>query len=597
MALSEEAIEKLARSIALTPAQFRAIYDPLQNEFDGMPWMVLNLDPGPIPFLKALQEANEKGWLDKLATRLMESGGLPSLDDETDAGDSFKVELQGLVTPETGIQNSSEFNAGYLQARKRICRIRVHKPGQAAINGTGFLIAHQAVLTNWHVVRSLIEDGREAPGSHEHLTIEFDYDGHSAALPVPVAERWLIDFSPVHESEDPHGTPTTPSNSPESFADRLDYAVIRLSRPIGRERSSYRLDPQLRARLKTPGNSVTLYQHPGGLSLSHSQGASRALWPEGVETRLHHSANSINGSSGGVLINADRRAIGLHQAEVRLSGTDMVNCAIPTWKIAERLPMNELASGVEPAIETRSGLAIFGRDDLQDILLAQAMDQFRIVSLPGEGFPEIVSELLATLFDPAEHLLAAFHTRHMPVSPRQFAVDLLTRLLTDGSADAALPNADDGKTSENAWVKDVLMPPLIDKLKQAVGTHTLWLVVSGLEEGDIIGRPKGYVLEHLLGRISALPFLRVVLVGHSGVLQGIDIGQHRKRFAQPIARVDYVTYLQRYMVRADKAVSDIALENTVDVALAFITEDQERRLSQDLPGLARKLASNAGGGQ
>lgn len=597
MALSDEAIEKLAQTIALTPAQFRSIYDPLQNEFGGMPWMVLNLDPGPVPFLKALQQANGKGWLDKLATRLMESGGLPALDDETDDGDSFKVELQGLVTPETGIQSAREFNAGYMQARKRICRIQVRRPGQGIINGTGFLIAHQAVLTNWHVVQSLIESGREAPGSHEYLIIEFDHDGTAQALRVPAAEQWLIDFSPVHDSEDPHGSTIAPDSDLESFADKLDYAVIRLSKPIGRERSNYRLDPQLRACLTVPGNTVTLYQHPGGAVLGHSLGASRALWPERIETRLHHSANSIGGSSGGVLLNSDRRPIGLHQAEVTLNGTGKVNCAIPTWKIAERLPMSALIAGVEPAIETRSGLAIFGRDDLQEILLAQAMGQFRILALPGEGYPELVGELLSTLFDPADHLLASFHTRHMPASPRQFALDLISGLFPNGIADTELPDADDGKTSENAWVKDVLVPPLIDKLKQGVGTRTLWLVVSGLEENELIGRPQGYTLEHLLGRIASLPFLRVVLVGHSGVLPGIDLSHLRKRFAHPITRADYITYLQRYMVKAESVMADHELAIAVDTALGLISDDQERILSGFLPKRARDLANMPGGGQ
>ena len=108
----------------------------------------------------------------------------------------------------------------------RVCRVEIG--GNAA--GTGFLVGPDAVLTNYHVLESVLK-GTSPP---DKVTCRFDYkvlaDG-SRVEGVAVGLHptdWKLDFSPFSAAEKT-GTPDTPPPSPEE----LDYAFVRLRTRLG----------------------------------------------------------------------------------------------------------------------------------------------------------------------------------------------------------------------------------------------------------------------------------------------------------------------------------------------------------------------------
>ena len=110
----------------------------------------------------------------------------------------------------------------------RVCRVEID--GNAA--GTGFLVGPEAVLTNYHVLETVVK-GTTAPAK---VTCRFDYKvlaDKSRVEGVVVglhATDWKLDFSSYSAAEQTR----TPDNPPPT-ADELDYTLVRLARRLGEE--------------------------------------------------------------------------------------------------------------------------------------------------------------------------------------------------------------------------------------------------------------------------------------------------------------------------------------------------------------------------
>lgn len=594
--LSPQALANLAAMIDLSSKQFAEIHDPIAERHGGLLWMVLHLDRSRARYVNALEQADRGNWLGELTAKLIEAGALAELESSTAPVNKLKVQLQRILRPEDGFHDVADFNRGSAKARRQVCRVVVSPVGEQPILGTGFLIAPQAVLTNWHVVEALAAGGEAEAGSATRLHVEFDVNGTNQPERVDVAEDWLVSHSPYNPAEDPRGqTMAATDEIYPTFLGTLDFAVIRLARPVGRERGHYRLDPRYKAQLQPPGSQVTLYQHPAGQALKHSNGAAIALWPPAVETRLHHSANSANGSSGGLLLDARYDPIGLHQSAIDLGEGGAVNCAIPTCRIVTLLDGNEEIVEADPAITTLSGRAIIGRDDLQRDIAALIAGKQRVLQLPDEALPAIIGDLLGKLLNPADHQIAVLHADALPDDPRAFAVDLVSRLSADASVSNNLPDAADRNTAEAAWVKDVLMPPLIDIVRDKLGSKTLWLVISGMESTELFGRPRGLLLEQLLGRLAGLSFLRVILVGHQSGLPalGLDLVMTR-RYRAPTSD-DCIIFARRFIVATGLALEDSATVAVARAVFNLADEPKEASLVDRLPRELREQAAMGGG--
>src|SRR5262249_3087417 len=110
----------------------------------------------------------------------------------------------------------------------RVCRIELN--GNAA--GTGFLVGPDAVLTNYHVLESVLK-GASPPAS---ATFRFDYkvlsngsrlEGTSIGLD---SSEWNAAASPPSAAER-----TLNPDEPPPTAQELDFALVKLARPVANE--------------------------------------------------------------------------------------------------------------------------------------------------------------------------------------------------------------------------------------------------------------------------------------------------------------------------------------------------------------------------
>lgn len=137
---------------------------------------------------------------------------------------------------DAGLEKAIKENLGYLdvavwrerlfQLEGRVCRVEI---GDGSM-GTGFLVGPDTLLTNYHVLHSVIE-GKSDPAK---VRFRFDYkvlankqptDGVLASLH---ATDWRVDDSPY--------TPSEKAARPDEVlptVDQLDYALVRLDRSLG----------------------------------------------------------------------------------------------------------------------------------------------------------------------------------------------------------------------------------------------------------------------------------------------------------------------------------------------------------------------------
>lgn len=243
-----------------------------------------------------------------------------------------------------------------LLACKRICRVVALDEDGRRILGTGVLIGPSMVLTNWHVVKDV-----ESPlDDHLSLTVQFDLtrsgqaESRSAALRVK--RDWKVadcDIGALEPADIIWDNPKTGLREPwwtnaevlKSWAtavgDKLDFAVIEVDGTPGDERGWYDLADVARA---TGGGACFVFHHPANQPLTLTAG-SIPMVAGRPPVRIFHKANTIGGSSGGLIVNDRGVPIALHHAGCYSYGTlypddDLrsgINVAIPLTAIADRL--------------------------------------------------------------------------------------------------------------------------------------------------------------------------------------------------------------------------------------------------------------------
>lgn len=232
---------------------------------------------------------------------------------------------------------SNDFTEVYFpRVQRTVCAIGLGPPVNR-LRGTGFLIAPDLVLTNFHVIDVYLtvqsadgEDIIREKVEGDNLYFFFDYLSapcplippdparpHASELVRGVKQRWLVRASRHMDNEgvDPF---------PEDADGRFDYAVIRLEKPIGKLpcrksggtlRGWLPLDNGINV-FDEMGARLVVLQHPGG---------AEQLWDIGVyddidpsKTRIRYRINSEPGASGGPAFDPKGRVYAIHNAVVKV---------------------------------------------------------------------------------------------------------------------------------------------------------------------------------------------------------------------------------------------------------------------------------------
>lgn len=204
-----------------------------------------------------------------------------------------------------------------------VCRIEVEKEiGRSW--GTGFLVGPDLILTNYHVLQSFIEE----PAKVKSVNCVFDYkvlpDGstiHQGTEVHPAGSDPILAFSPYGQL-DVSGSDNLQVNWPE---DELDYALMKLERPIGNEpfgpqAGGTPMRPAKRGWIPVPSNDpalpqgghVIIVQHPKGSPQKIAFGFSKSEGTDQNKMRLRYKVNTKGGSSGSPCFNEKYEWVALH---------------------------------------------------------------------------------------------------------------------------------------------------------------------------------------------------------------------------------------------------------------------------------------------
>jgi hypothetical protein len=185
------------------------------------------------------------------------------------------------------------------------CMCLIEVPTGTA-RGTGWLVSRDLVLTNYHV----IEDVQKSQAPFTSVTCRFDYfeDG-TAGVACGLADPWLVDWSPYALADEN-------ANSPDPTPDELDYALLRLARPVGEEALGSGKRGWIAVLANPPvvlaEDLLMVPQFPDGRSLELSFG--KALVYNKSTTRLRYDANTDEGASGSPAMTMSIEPFGLHHA-------------------------------------------------------------------------------------------------------------------------------------------------------------------------------------------------------------------------------------------------------------------------------------------
>jgi hypothetical protein len=254
-----------------------------------------------------IRAADAEGWVFDLVVKAREArprnGALHAV--TADLGLSAAPPgMERIISASVPFVDVSTWRAELEILEGQVCRVEV-PAGLRSSMGTGFLVAADLCLTNYHVVERLITGAADP----RRTRLRFDFrraadgtvvnDGTCSSL----AEEWLAAASPPSRVDfvaDACGLPAP---------DELDFALLRVQDAPGTTRGWVR---RIGSDGFEPGNPLFLLQHPEGAPLKLSFGQSIGLNENA--TRLRHRVNSEPGSSGSPCFNARLELVGLHHA-------------------------------------------------------------------------------------------------------------------------------------------------------------------------------------------------------------------------------------------------------------------------------------------
>jgi hypothetical protein len=243
--------------------------------------------------------------------------GLTSLDKDKPA-----QEFEKIVVETSSFLNPASWRTKLAEIENRVCRIEI-RSNEGLINGTGFLVGSNLVLTNYHVVEPVIkgEKGETTDlglsAKAENVKFRFDYkrladnSATDKGITYNLAVNWLADFSPSFPLD---------QLPPQ---DCLDYALLRLEGEPGNtfvgnvvgngvQRSWISL-PEDSHDFKE-GSPVFILQHPKGSPMKLLLETNGVIGMNENQTRVKHRANTENGSSGSPCFSQNWNLIALHHS-------------------------------------------------------------------------------------------------------------------------------------------------------------------------------------------------------------------------------------------------------------------------------------------
>ncbi|MGD8792118.1 MAG: effector-associated domain EAD1-containing protein [Anaerolineae bacterium] len=332
------------------------VYNSLQRMLRFRLDRRLDLITAPGPFDQVVFEligvAEREGWTYDLLRAARESNpGNPTLMafanllGAAPEGTPGRSGLEKIIRDTNAFLDVANWREKLGTIEGRVCRVEIDGDPY----GTGFLLGSDVVMTNFHVVESLIGDN--AFQDPADLVLRFDYkrlkdgtvinQGREFRL-VAGDGDWLVDHSPYSQVDleiDPK------SGDPE--ADELDYALLRIDGSPGDEGLGDSPEPGAPPRgwLEIPGQApkfqagtpIFIVQHPKGAPLKLSLATDGVIGLKGAGRRVRYNTNTEPGSSGSPVFDQNWNLVALHHSGDPTSLMPTYNEGIPIHLILAQL--------------------------------------------------------------------------------------------------------------------------------------------------------------------------------------------------------------------------------------------------------------------
>ncbi len=231
----------------------------------------------------------------------------------------------------------------------RVCRVELNDARGSM--GTGFLVGPEAVLTNYHVLASVLAD----PMAAAAVQFRFDYkvlrNGtvSEGVLVGPRETGWLLDKSPPTAAEMASNLDgQLPTN------DELDYVLIRLARPLGTEPVGAKASEAGMSRgwvripaaapALTPQMPLLILQHPRRAPLKFLLDTDGVTGLNANGTRVRYLTNTGDGSSGSPCFDMNWSLVALHHyGDPVLKLIGAWNQGVPIGRIRQRIARDATA--------------------------------------------------------------------------------------------------------------------------------------------------------------------------------------------------------------------------------------------------------------
>ena len=286
-----------------------------------------------------LDAAKREGFLEKLVAGAREAN--PGNERLREFARQYGVEstrkstqeLERIIDATKPNLAPEDFRQKIFQAELRVCRIEIPVTGGTA-TGTGFLVAPDLVMTNYHVMAWVIEQ-KVKPGA---VKVRFDYKATGAKTVSEGTVYKLAKDKPVVDQSE-----VGPLEEPTK--DQLDYALIQLEKaaePLGGiDRGFYQLATTPEA--FAPDGALFIMQHPRGRPLELAMDTKAIIGMNQAGTRVRYRTNTEGGSSGSPCFTPDFELVALHHSgdpNFDPAHKPTYNQGIPMSLIAERLSGN-----------------------------------------------------------------------------------------------------------------------------------------------------------------------------------------------------------------------------------------------------------------
>ena len=259
--------------------------------------------------------------------------------------------LERIIQKTNSFLDVASWRAKLERLEYQVCCVEIN--GSAV--GTGFLIAHDMVMTNYHVIESLLKEPPDHTPQDVKVRFDFKKDESGAVLDPGVRyaldpDAWLFDSSPYSPAEGLGNFDGVPKGN------ELDYAILRIAaqkngdsdavtpgyEPIIGSRAKVRgwiVFPQRTAKFPA-GSPLFIIQHPKGTALKMALSTDSVIGLNSNQTRLRHKTSTEPGSSGSACFDSSWNLVALHHAGDPSWQKPSWNQAIPLTTILEHLKAN-----------------------------------------------------------------------------------------------------------------------------------------------------------------------------------------------------------------------------------------------------------------